>query len=292
MALTVTKVAIVDPSRPQLDFGTTALDSVVHTVDITLGATTDYSSGVDLTSSILIGSAGVNVSQVIGVLNATVRSSGGTAKPFLPNFNQNTKKLQLFRSNNTLFANAVQRQNQTNVLTAPLAANAFTLKANTLGTNGQALRFRCGGTRAAAAGAPPKIELLVGGTIAQPPVGGTIIATLTGTANAAATNWFLDTIIHRTGAATQQIQAVGSMVVDNSGTLTNAIFTNKFSTGTFDLTTDLTIMPTLTSTNTNEITVEWQTADLIGPGTAQGTEIVPGTDLAAGDIIRCSLVCV
>lgn len=69
---------------------------VVKVVDVTIGvATTDYSSGVDISGN----ATKLGFNKVLGVVTAGIRASSGTVRPLVQQYNFNTGKLQFFVPN-------------------------------------------------------------------------------------------------------------------------------------------------------------------------------------------------
>lgn len=94
MALTITHKGQVDVPPGQEGLTGAPTNCTLRVADVTLGVVTDdYSSGITLTASAL------SVTQVIHVLDATVRASSGTQKTPIARYDANTNKLRLYLPN-------------------------------------------------------------------------------------------------------------------------------------------------------------------------------------------------
>lgn len=92
MALTASQFGQVDPTRGQVDQGGVT-DLTVKVYDVTVGATTDYSSGLSITPAL------VGMTAIYSLMGVSVRQSGGTIRAVVPLWDANTSKLRLYFDN-------------------------------------------------------------------------------------------------------------------------------------------------------------------------------------------------
>ena len=276
MALTLTKVALVDPSQVQRDFVGTPLDATIYTVDLTLGATSDYSSGIDLTSSVLLGASGIGCTQVIGVLDANLRTSGGVFRPYQFRFDQTNKTLRFFRSGGntggTGTAQANVSTNETILAQTNLPAGFFTMP-------GQAIWVTAWGTLGAT-GNNKTFKLNLGGTgaVGATVTGGTAVLSFAAmTQNSGSFNCIWQLVA--TGSAAQ---VAGGTVI--ASTAANTILATG--SGSVDMTAARLLNITGTS-GTASSDINLTGATFLGVANEITT-----TDIAASDVCRMTLVCV
>jgi hypothetical protein len=98
MALSTAQIGITNPTGQQIDAGSVPLRTKVVTCDVTISATSDYgTNGIDLAATTLIGSSALGVTQVVDVLQATVRQSGGTLRAYAFCFDVANKTIRLYK---------------------------------------------------------------------------------------------------------------------------------------------------------------------------------------------------
>lgn len=105
----------VDPSRAEVDKTSPPNNLKLSCIEVTIGSTSDYSSGLTLTAS------SCGLAAIFGAFGMSLRQSGGTARPGLVGvWNANTAKFQIVQEqfNATTADHAL-----TEITGAALAAN-------------------------------------------------------------------------------------------------------------------------------------------------------------------------
>lgn len=91
MAETYAILGYIDPSRSEVDLTSAPNNLKCSLVEVTIGSTTDYSSGITLSAS------SCGLSAILGSFGMSLRQSGGTARQMLGAWNANTAKFQIFQ---------------------------------------------------------------------------------------------------------------------------------------------------------------------------------------------------
>lgn len=296
MALTLTKIGIVNPTQPQLDVGSTALRLQEHIVDVTLGATSDYgANGVDLTSSVIIGSSGINVAQVVDVSDAVVRQSGGAVRSLVYRFDRANKSLRFFKQSQGILS-AAGGQAVSAAGGTETSLLSFSVPGGTLAANGQSLRVTAWGTCSGADANAKTLKMRLGAS----GITGTALDNGNAWQASKAFQWQLSALITRTGATTADALFEYRATIAAGGQITGANTT----TNTLDIGLNFTqpsganatwanaqlIAVTGASTG-NGITGQGLVVELLGAAGDTLQEIVAANDLAAGDLVRATLLC-
>lgn len=89
MALTYASLGLIDPSRQEVDKTSPPNNLKCALVEVTIGSTSDYSSGLTLAAS------SCGLAAIFGAFGMSLRQSGGTARNLVGMWNANTAKFQI-----------------------------------------------------------------------------------------------------------------------------------------------------------------------------------------------------
>lgn len=91
MALTYAILGYVDPSRPEIDATSPPNNLKLSCTEVTIGSTSDYSSGLSIAAS------SCGLAAIFGAFGASLRQSGGTARQMMGAWDANTAKFRVFQ---------------------------------------------------------------------------------------------------------------------------------------------------------------------------------------------------